>query len=359
MITIDGSLYSGSGSIIRQTLAFAALTGESIRLENARAKRDKPGLRRQHVRVVEAICELVDGKAEGAFEGSREVYFHPGANREERRHYCWDIGSAGSATMLALAILPVLAFRRRTTLVEIRGGLFQDFAPSVFHMQHVLLPLVRKMGLDATLQLKRPGYVPRGKGEIVLEVKPLSRVLQPLIMKQAGTIKRIWGVALASHLAERRVAQRMAQSAVRQLAGVGYDAEISIMEDASAEQPGAALALLAECGEGVRFGADCAGALGRRSEDIGRFVARQLLADYQTGASLDRFAADQIIPFAALAEGTSTFWMPAVTDHVQTAAWLARLFFGAKTQMNDQHVEIQGSGWQSKKGSGVNYEGEC
>lgn len=350
MITIDGSLYSGSGSIVRQSLAFGALTGESIHLVNARAKRDKPGLRRQHVRVVEAICELVDGKAEGAFEGSREVHFHPGAHhREERGHFCWDIGSAGSTTMLALAILPVLAFRRRPTLVEIRGGLFQDFAPSLFHMQHVLLPLLRKMGLEATIQLKRPGYVPRGKGEMVLEVKPLPCVLHPLTMKQAGSIKRIWGVALASHLAERRVAQRMAQSAVQQLAGVGYDAEIAVMEDASAEQPGAALALFAECGEGVRFGADCAGALGRRSEDIGRFVATQLLADWQTGASLDRFAADQIIPFAALAEGTSTFWVPAVTGHVQTAVWLAGLFFGAEAHMDNQHFEIQGVGRQSTK----------
>jgi len=51
-----------------------------------------------------------------------------------------------------------------------------------------------------------------------------------------------------------------------------------------------------------------------------------LLSDLNTGARVDRFAADQIIPFAALAKEESRFIIPQVTDHVQTSAWLANLF---------------------------------
>jgi len=346
MITIDGALYSGSGSIVRQSVAFSALTGQAVHIVNARAKREKPGLRRQHVRVVEAMCELVNGKARGAFEGSQEVSFYPGSH-EEKQTYCWDIESAGSTTMLALAVLPVLAFRSTPTIVEIRGGLFQDFAPSVFHMQHVVLPLLHNMGLEATLYMNRPGYVPRGKGSISLKVNPIKHRLQPIILEEAGPVQKIWGMALASHLAERRVSHRMAESAAKELAREGYVADIIIMEDASAEQPGAALALFADCGVGVRLGADRAGALGRRSEDIGRHVVKQLLADCQTGATVDRFAADQIIPFAALAEGTSRFLIPQMTDHVQTGTWLAQLFFGAEATTDSHQLEIQGVGWSS------------
>jgi hypothetical protein len=54
-------------------------------------------------------------------------------DREPAGPYAWDIGTAGSATMLALAILPVLALCGRGGEAEIRGGLFQDFAPSAFH----------------------------------------------------------------------------------------------------------------------------------------------------------------------------------------------------------------------------------
>ena len=344
MITIDGALYSGSGSIVRHSVAFSALTGQPIHLVNARAKRRKPGLRRQHVRVVEAMCELVNGKARGVCEGSREVYFYPGIH-EGKQTYCWDIESAGSTTMLALAVLPVLAFRSSPTIVEIRGGLFQDFAPSVFHMQHVVLPLLHNMGLEATLHMNRPGYVPSGKVSLSLEVKPLKHGLQPIIMERQGTVEKVWGIALASHLMERQVGQRMAESATKQLARVGYTADVTVLNDTSAEQPGAALALFADCAAGVRLGADRAGALGRRSEDIGRYVAKQLVADCQPGATVDRFAADQIIPFAALAGGISRFLIPQMTDHVQTSAWLVHVFFRTETEMDDHHLVISGIGW--------------
>jgi RNA 3'-terminal phosphate cyclase (ATP) len=344
MITIDGARYSGSGSIVRQAVAFSALTGQPIHILNARAKRDKPGLRRQHVRVVEAIGELVQGKARGVFEGSQEFHFSPGMI-EAKQEYCWDIGSAGSTTMLALAVLPVLAFRPTPTFVEIRGGLFQDFAPSVFHLQHVVLPLLYKMGLKVTLHMNRPGYVPSGKGSLSLKVTPLNHGLQSILLTQQGPVEKIWGISLASHLAERQVSQRMAESAIRRLARAGYDADVSIVEDTSAEQPGAAFALFADCGAGVRLGADCAGALGRRSEDIGRYAANQLLADCQTGATLDRFASDQIIPFAALAGGISRFLIPQMTEHIQSSTWLVQKFFGAETEMEAHHLGISGIGW--------------
>ena len=54
--------------------------------------------------------------------------------------------TAGSTTALALALLPVLVFATGAAEIELRGGLFQDFAPSVFHLQHVLVPLVSDSG---------------------------------------------------------------------------------------------------------------------------------------------------------------------------------------------------------------------
>jgi RNA 3'-terminal phosphate cyclase len=40
--------------------------------------------------------------------------------------------------MLVLGVLPVLALKPTPTVVEIHGGLFQDFAPSVFHLPHLI-----------------------------------------------------------------------------------------------------------------------------------------------------------------------------------------------------------------------------
>ncbi|MFN3682028.1 MAG: RNA 3'-terminal phosphate cyclase, partial [Nitrospira sp.] len=318
MVTIDGFRCSGSGAIVRQAVAFSALTGRPIRVVNVRAKRDKPGLRAQHLRVIEAVAELVNGQTEGLVQGSREFVFRPGLLKV-RRFYRWDIGCAGSTTMLALGIVPVLAFAESPVMVEVRGGLFQDFAPSAFHLQHVVLTLLRQMGLAAEIEIVRPGYVPRGEGVLRLSVQPKQGPLQAIVQDKAGPITRVWGIALSSHLEERQVSRRMAEAARAVLAQAGYPADIEIRHDTESLQPGAALALFADQettdpGTTARLGADQAGAIRRRAESIGGYVAKQLLQEIESGATLDRFAADQLIPFAALAEGESRFIIPAITD---------------------------------------------
>lgn len=106
------------------------------------------------------------------------------------------------------------------------------------------------------------------------------------------------------------------------------------------------LALFADEGESVRLGADQAGALRRRAESIGEHVAKQLLDDLQSGATLDRFAADQIIPFAALPAGESRFIITSVTDHVLTNAWLAETFLGTQVRIDGQRLAIHGPGFR-------------
>jgi RNA 3'-terminal phosphate cyclase len=115
----------------------------------------------------------------------------------------------------------------------------------------------------------------------------------------------------------------MAEAARGVLATAGYQAEIEAQEDTRALQPGAALALFADLAGGTRLGADQAGAPRRRAEAIGQSVAQQLVEDLRTGATLDRYAADQLIPFAALAVGESRFRIPQRTEHMESNAWLA------------------------------------
>ncbi len=344
MLTIDGSCYSSSGTIVRQAVAFSALTGRPIHVVNARAKREKPGLRPQHLRVVEAVSQLVNGQTEGLVQGSQEFVFRP-ASLKTGRQYGWDIGSAGSTTMLALGVLPVLAFSGSPVTVELRGGLFQDFAPSAFHLQHVLLPLLRGMGLQASLEIRRPGYVPKGEGILNLMVTPLTAPLRAITREEAGPVTSLWGIALSSHLEERHVSRRMADAARSVLEQSGYRADIELRHDTESVQRGAALALFADAGEAVRLGADQAGALRRSAESIGTHVAKQLLEELASGATLDRFAADQVIPFAALAAGESRFRIPTVTDHVLTSAWLAEEFLGAQVEIDGQRLTINGVGF--------------
>lgn len=347
MIEVDGSLYSGSGTIVRQSVALSALTGQSVHIVNARQRRTKPGLRLQHVKAVEAVRELVSGVVQGCHEGSTELTFHPGALARATEHR-WDIGSAGSTTMLAQAALPVLAFSSLPREAVIQGGLFQDMAPTYFHLRHVLLPMLQRMGFDASIEMLRPGYVPAGGGMLRLVTRPSLTSLSPLVLEQRGEVERVWGIALSSRLRERSVSQRMAEAARRVLLARGYAAQIETIDDETALQRGAALAVFADLTGGSRIGADRAGAPRRSSEAIGEYVGRQLLEELATGAAVDRYAADQLIIYAALADGESRIRIPAVTDHVLANAWLVREFLGADVRTEEGLLSVRGVGFRTR-----------
>jgi RNA 3'-terminal phosphate cyclase (ATP) len=245
--------------------------------------------------------------------------------------------------MLALGILPVACLAQEPIHARICGGVFQDFAPSPDHMERVLAPLLARMGARVELRVLRPGYVPGGDGEIELRVEPARPGLAPLELLEAGAVHAVTGVARASHLAERRVAERMAEACAAPLAAAGLGVRIEREEDLRARQPGACLAVWAESSSGARFGADRAGARGRSAESIGRFVAAHLLEDLRSGATTDRHLADQLVPFAALAAGVSSWRAPAATEHLKANLWLGERF-GARARLEGGVVRVTGLG---------------
>lgn len=351
MLEIDGSEYSGSGTIVRDAVPFCILTGQEIHLRNIRAKRDKPGLRPQHLKALEAAARLCGGKLDGGTVGSREIWFHPGATIQGGT-FAWDIGTAGSTSMLALSLLPLGLFALGPSTYRMTGGLFQDFAPSLFHLMHVLLPTARRMGVEANVRIIQPGYVPKGGGRIELQIGPAKEGLRPLDLGNQGLVKSIRGIALSSHLKQRDVSRRMGSECEGVLKERGVHPQIEILYDERDKpaferpsiQPGAALAVWAQTDAGCLIGADMAGARGRTAEFIGKQTALNLLADLDSGASVDRHLADQVIPFAALAEGTSTFRIPSVTEHVEARLWLVEKILGAKWRIREDLVSIEGIG---------------
>ena len=343
MIEIDGGERSGSGTIVRLAVSLCTVLGEDLHLINIRAKRDKRGLRPQHQQVVTACADMCGGAVERAEVGSSEMAYRPG-QRIKGGAYEWDIGTAGSTTMLAMSVLLVGSFADKPSVFTLKGGLFQDFAPSAHYVRGVLLPLLRRMGVDAELLVKKPGYVPEGKGVLEIKAQPAKAGLRPLILTDQGKVTGVRGIALSSHLAEQEVSDRMGEECSARLEEAGYDAEIDAVYEASASQKGADLSVWAETDSGAIIGADRAGKLGRRSEEIGRYVAGSILDDLKTGATVDRYMADQLIPFCAVACGASDYIMPTVTEHVETNLWLVERILHARTKLNGRRLRIEGVG---------------
>jgi len=290
---------------------------------------------------------MTGGRIEGADVDSTRIRYRPGTGSEET-HYAWEIGTAGSTTMLAFTILPLAVFSRKSLHCRITGGLFQDFAPGAYHMERVLLPLLARMGVEASLKIMRPGYVPQGGGVIELKTNPAEGRLIPLTLMKQGQVRNVGGVSLASHLSPQKVSSRMAAACREVLSRNGLRAQFEFVDDKSAPQRGAALFVSVETDTGCLIGADQAGRVGRRSEVIGAFVAKSLLEDLQTEATVDRHLADQLILFAALAHGTTTYLIPRLTEHVETNLWLIETILGAETSLEGNRLRIEGIGFERK-----------
>ena len=353
MIIIDGAQKSGSGTIVRDAVPFSVLTGTELFLTNIRANRPKPGLRAQHLRGIQASAQICQGELAEASIGSKEIRFKPG-KKNRGGTFKWDIGTAGSTTMLALSVIPLALFADKPSRYEITGGLFQDFAPSVYHVKYVLLRILDTMGISVQIKIIRPGYVPKGNGLIQVKVFPVKKSIKPLIRVDRGKITGIKGIALSSLLQKRNVSHRMAKECQKRLKSRGYVPDIEILYDnknnpvysRASIQAGASLAIWAETDTGCLMGSDMAGTPGRPSEYIGKKVADHMIQVLETEATVDEHVADQLIPFCGLAHGWSSLIIPKMTAHIETRLWLIEKMLGAKTKVKDNRLRIKGIGYR-------------
>lgn len=326
---VDGSKKSGSGTILRLSVALAAIFDRPLHIYNIRQNRPQPGLRPQHLEAVLTAAKLCHAELEGAELDSRELWFKP--KRVKGGRVEAEIGTAGSIPMLLMTVLPICAFAEDTVDLHVsKGGTDVRHSPTINYMRCVFLPTLNHMGLSIPLKVHKYGYYPKGMGEVTLTAKP-CKSLQPLRLENFGKIETIRGVSVCTFLAERNVAERQAKAAMDYLKKKGYRADIQIINDRSNPiQKGSSLVLWAETDTGAILGADAIGELRKTSETVGREAAEKLYAEISAKPTVDMHLADMLIPYIALAKGKSSYLTRTVSDHLETNIWLAEKILDAK-----------------------------
>lgn len=322
MFEIDGSKKSGSGTILRFSIALAAIIGQALHIRNIRQNRPQPGLRPQHLEAVLMTARLCDAEIEGASVSSRELWFKP--KKVKGGKFEAEIGTAGSIPMFIMTILPICIFAEETVHLHVsKGGTDVLHSPAINYMRFVLLPTLKHMGINAHLAVHKYGYYPKGMGEVTLSVEP-CKSLQPLCLENFGEIKIIKGVSVCTFLAERNVAERQAKSANDYLREKDYTTDIRIINDKSNPlQKGSSLVLWAETDAGAFLGADAIGELRKTSETVGREAAEKLYAEISAMPTVDVHLADMLVLYVALAKGRSAYLTRTISDHLETNLWLA------------------------------------
>jgi len=332
VLEIDGSQKSGSGTILRLSVALAGILREPLHIYNIRQKRTQPGLRPQHLEAVLTAAKLCNAETKGAELNSQELWFEPQEIRGGEIRA--EIGTAGSIPMLLLTILPICAYAKNTVRLRIvKGGTDVSHSPTINYLNYVLLDALKHMGLKISLNIHRYGYYPKGMGEVSVEVVPCQK-LKPFACENFGELESLEGVSVCTFLEERRVAERQAEAANKYLADYGLEAKIRVVNDKSNPlQKGSSLVLWAKTDTGALLGGDAIGELRKPSEVVGREAAENLFKEIEAKATVDVHLADMLVPYVALADGYSTYLTRDMTEHLETNLWLTEKILGVKFQV--------------------------
>jgi RNA 3'-terminal phosphate cyclase (GTP) len=329
MIEIDGAHGEGGGAILRQALGMAAYAGVPIRVVNIRAGRPRPGLAPQHVKAVEAVAELCGARVEGLDLSSTEVSFEPGEVKPGV--FSFDIGTAGSTTLLLQTLLLPCLTHPGEFEFRLTGGTDVPWSPPADYMGNVTLSALASFGVGE-LNMHRRGYYPKGGGRILARLVGSSGSQDGAFDNlQPGEVKAIKGIShAASALQERHVAERQADAADHLLSRLGCPVEITA-EYSNAACLGSGVTLWTESDRGVRLGGTALGARDKPADVVGREAAKSLMSVMSAGVAVDRYLADQLIPFMAVRGGS--LFTSEISSHLRSTIYVAEQIIGTRFEV--------------------------
>jgi len=311
MLEVDGS--AGGGQLVRTSLTLSMLTGEAVRIEDVRGNRSNPGLKAQHLTVVETAARVCDADVDGAELGAQRVKFDPGTPTGGA--YEAAIGTAGSIALLFDTFLPLATVLDEPLTVRATGGTDVKWSPPAAFYRRVKLPLLRDYGIAAAVDVDRTGFYPQGGGTATLRLWPST--VAPLELSDPGHVTgaRVYSKA-SEDLADADVAERQASAAVDGLERLDVDVSESRVASVASASTGSVVVVRVDREGGVG-GFDAFGERGTPAEDVAESALDGVARFSESGAAVDEHLADQLLVFLALVGGKVA--IPHLTDHVESS----------------------------------------
>jgi len=349
IVKIDGSYGEGGGQILRTALTLSALTGRPLEIFNVRIGRKEPGLKPQHLISARSLAEVTNGRLQHDKLNSPILRFFPG--RIKYGTYSFDVSSvkasAGSTELIFQTLAPALSFANKPSDIVIIGGTHVPWSPPADYLQEIFIPSITKMGIDINIAIPKFGFYPIGGGEIDIAVKPCARPLKSVRIVERGKSKKLTIISAVANL-PLSIAERQRDRALKRISNYKMQIQSEIKEVPSSGK-GTFLFIMAEF-ENVKAGFIGLGAIGKRAEKVADEAVDALLQYLNGNGALDPHLADQIVLYAALAQGQSIFTTTRITNHLLSNIWVIEQFLPVKFEVKGIYgdkgtISVKGAGY--------------
>ena len=321
---IDGNYGEGGGQILRTTLSLSCILKRPVEIINIRKGRKIPGLAPQHLTSVSACKKISDALVQGDHLQSLTLRFSP--QNIKGGDFTLDVAekkrSAGSTSLVLQTLFLPLCHCQTISKIKVLGGTHVPWSPPFDYLREIFVPMVKKIGCNIELEIKKWGWYPKGEGEVLCTIQPTSK-FSSLDLMERGKLIGLSGVSVVSNLPDS-IAERQKNHAVKILKDKGFSPEINILQ-APSIGAGTFFFLKGEFENSVAgFGA--LGEIGKRAEKVAEEACEDFLQFMQTKGAIDPHLADQLIPYLALADGKSTFTVSKITPHLLTNIGVVKQF---------------------------------
>lgn len=339
LVLIDGSHGEGGGALVRTALTLAAITQQGVRIDHVRAGTNYPGLDIEDLILIQALVKSCAAETVGAEPGSSTVSFIPtrrcAALKESLGALDAGLGlRAPNANVVLNAILPVLGRAGAYSQVSLGGETYGANSLCFDYFSNVTLAAQRKLGLYSFPELITAGFGREGGGEVVLDIEPSS--ISPIDWHDRGNLISTHGVIALSELP-----MTVAHRGLAHLVNLGINAKMPVEADiigVDSHKPGICVTVWAEFERGIG-GATAMGAKGIRIEAVVQAAFEDMFGWVKSGASVDPYLADQIIPTAILAEGETRFTVERLTKRFLTIVWVIKQFLPIRITVKGKEGE--------------------
>lgn len=324
-ITIDGSTGEGGGQVLRMAIALASTFHKSVLIHHIRANRPNPGLRAQHLSGIRTVSRICCGITHGDELSSTCLHFDPAQGCRDLAE-CHpplraDVGTAGAVALVLQAAFPAALERFPSgQVLSISGGTITQGAPTTDYVEHVLIPIVTRCGVDLSYDVVRHGFFPTGGGLVNVTVQKArtlpscdqqKRVLSPLTMGRRGKIvdvrgRIIMGTGVSDDAGVAAAVYARNQLRKRLRTELDYSDVIDVNLDRvrDNDRPSAYCALTlwatardaSSSSEGtLTFGSSRL--IGKKDDirELATAAADEVVETLASGASVDQYMADQLV----------------------------------------------------------------